>query len=134
MKMRIRSDVTGNDRERLIEHAPSSCNGLTFCVGCFTLAGDDILHWLERFGARRIFMIHMRDVQTYAQGRFADVRCGEGKVDLRAFVRKLSDLGYDGLICPEHVPRFEQDPYEEISTAWGLGYLEALFAEEGLKL
>ncbi len=122
------------DSEKLITLAPDACNGLTFCVGCFTLAGDDIRAWLERFGTQRIFMIHMRDVQTYAEGRFADVRYGEGKVDLRAFVRKLKDIGYDGLVCPEHVPRFEQDPFEEISTAWGLGYLKALFASEGIRL
>ncbi len=122
------------DTEKLIEHAPSACNGLTFCVGCFTLAGDDLRLWLERFGADRIFMVHMRDVRTFADGRFSDVRYGEGGVDLRTFVRKLKDIGYDGLICPEHVPRFEMDPYEEISTAWGLGYLKALFAEEGIDL
>lgn len=117
------------DMERLLSLAPSAANGLTFCTGCFQLAGDDLGLWIERFGRQRIFLVHMRDVRRRAGGGFDEVRFGEGEIDLKAVVKRLKAIGYDGLVCPEHLPRVAYDPYEEISTAWGMGYLRALLAD-----
>jgi hypothetical protein len=44
---------SAKDLERLIEGEPRPCHGLTFCAGCFTLAGDTLLDWLDRFGLAR---------------------------------------------------------------------------------
>jgi sugar phosphate isomerase/epimerase len=116
------------DLQKLIEVAPRPCSGLTFCVGCFRIAGNDLMEWLDRFGPERVFMVHMRDVRFPPGGGFEDVRYGEGVIDLPGIAARLTDIGFTGLVCPEHVPRFPGDPFEELSTAWGLGYLRALFA------
>lgn len=117
------------DMERLLSLAPSAANGLTFCTGCFQLAGDDLGLWIERFGKEKVFLVHMRDVRRRADGGFDEVRFGEGEIDLKAVVKRLRAIGYDGLVCPEHLPRVAYDPYEEISTAWGMGYVRALLAD-----
>jgi len=116
--------------ERLLSLAPSPANGITFCTGCLQLAGDDLGGWVERFGTERIFFVHMRDVRARPDGGFDEVRFGEGEVALGTVVERLRAIGYDGPICPEHIPRVAYDPHEEISTAWGLGYLRALLAND----
>jgi D-mannonate dehydratase len=117
------------DIEKLIAVAPRPCSGLTFCVGCFSIAGNDLLEWLDRFGTERVFMVHVRDVRVPAGGGFEDVRYGEGVIDLPRIAQRLMDLRYAGLVCPEHVPQFPGDPFEELSTAWGLGFVRGLFAQ-----
>jgi len=117
------------DMERLLSLAPSESNGVTFCTGCYQIAGDDLCGWVERFGKERIFLVHARDVRRQASGGFEDCRYGEGEVDLKAVVSRLKAIGYRGLVCPEHLPRLAHDQFDEISTAWGLGYLRALLAD-----
>jgi len=117
------------EMERLLSLAPSAANGLTFCTGCYQLAGDDLSRWIGRFGRERILMVHMRDVRRRAGGGFDEVLFGEGEVDLKAVVKRLKEINYQGLICPEHLPRVAYDPFDEIPTAWGMGYLRALLAD-----
>jgi len=122
------------DMEKLIAISPRPCNGVTFCVGCFSIAGNDLMEWLDRFGAERVFMVHMRDVRFPPGGGFEDVRFGEGVIDLPRIAARLTDIGFAGLVCPEHVPRFPGDPCEELSTAWALGYLRGLFTRAAARV
>ena len=116
---------------RVLEAVPSEYNGVTFCTGCYQLAGDDLYQTIRRFGAR-ISFVHARDVIRRPDG-FEEVLFGQGEVDIFGVLKQLQHIGYDGLVCPEHLPKIGYEPYEDISTAWGLGYLvSAMSALEGV--
>lgn len=106
---------------RLIKAVPSDYNGVTFCMGCYQLAGDDIYEAIRRFG-KKIFFVHTRDVIRKPDG-FDEVIFGKGEVDIFRALRELRDINYEGLVCPEHLPKIRYEPYEEIITAWAVGYL-----------
>ena len=71
---------------------------------------------------------YMRDVRLPTGSGFEDVRFGDGVIDLPRIAARLTELKFGGLVCPEHTPKFPGDQFEELSTAWGLGYLRGLFA------
>ncbi|MDY6914352.1 MAG: mannonate dehydratase [Planctomycetota bacterium] len=106
---------------RLLEAVPSDYNGVTFCPGCHKLAGDDIyeaIHQLEE----KIFFAHARDVMR-EHDTFKDVIFDSGEVDMLRVLRQLQQIGYEGLVCPEHLPKVKYEPHDEITSAWSLGYL-----------
>ena len=50
--------------QRVLDLAPSECNGITMCQGNFTLMTDDLPSVIRHFGKQgRIFFVHFRDVQ-----------------------------------------------------------------------
>ena len=102
---------------------PSAYNGFTFCMGCYQLAGDNLYDIIHQLG-EKIFFVHARDVIRKPNG-FDETSFGKGEVDIIGVLRSLRDSGYQGLVCPEHLPRVDYDPYDEIASAWGLGYLAA---------
>jgi len=106
---------------RLLEAVPSDYNGVTFCTGCYQLAGDNIYDSIRRFGGK-IFFVHARDVIRKPDG-FDEVIFGRGEVDIFRILKQLQHISYQGLVCPEHLPKIDYEPYEEITIAWGLGYL-----------
>src|SRR5580658_1073530 len=46
----------------------------------------------------------------------------KGSVDMAACVRAYRQAGYDGVLCPDHVPFFDVDPGRERFFALCLGY------------
>ena len=96
---------------------------MTLCTGCLQLAGDDLGHCIRSLG-QKVFLVHARDVARSPDG-FAEVIYGKGEVDLLRVLGELRRAGYDGLVCPEHLPTIGHDPHEEIPIAWALGYLTA---------
>ena len=107
--------------KRLLDSVPSDFNGATLCLGCHQLAGDDIPRVIRSLG-RKIFFVHARNV---ARGGFEDTAFHKGQVDVIRALRQLKDAGYEGLVCPEHLPLMTYEPHDEIGSAWGLGYLVA---------
>jgi len=114
---------TFDEMQRLLDAADSDNHGVTFCTGCYQLAGDDLVECIRGFG-KKIFLVHARDVAGKPDG-FDEVMYGQGEVNLERVLKELQAIGYEGLVCPEHLPKVAYEPYEEISTAWGLGYLSA---------
>jgi mannonate dehydratase len=45
---------------------------------------------------------------------------------MAACVRAYRQVGYDGVLCPDHVPFFDVDPGRERFFALCLGYTKAL--------
>jgi len=114
---------TYDQMQRLLQSVPSDYNGVTFCTGCYGLAGDDLPRCIRSFG-KKIFLVHARDVVRKPDG-FAEVMYDQGEVDLFEVLRELREAGYSGLVCPEHLPKVAHDLYEETPIAWALGYLTA---------
>ncbi len=117
--------------KRLIEIAPSPYHGLNFCQGTVAemLADprNEVPDVIRYFGERdKIFMVHFRNIRGgYLD--FEEVFPDEGDVDMYQCIKLYRDLGYQGMVLPDHVP------HSDVDTAWGhrqrsfcLGYTRAL--------
>lgn len=113
--------------ERLIAEVPSQYNGISLCMGVLHLAGENVVHAVKKFGGK-IFFVHVRDVVGRGDD-FKEVFPGDGEAKIPDVISALRDIGYDGLLCPEHYPKVIDEPYMgERSTAMCVGYLKGLLA------
>jgi mannonate dehydratase len=116
---------------RFIGLSPASkSHGFNFCQGTIAEMSTDptatVLEAIRAFGPdRRIFMVHFRNIR----GRYLDFREAmpdEGTVDMPACIRAYRAVGYEGILCPDHVPLSDVDPERERFFAFCLGYTQAL--------
>ena len=64
---------------------------------------------IRYFGAHnKIFYVHMRDVQGCVPN-FQECFLGEGNFDPVEAIRALKEVGFDGFIIDDHVPRMIDD-------------------------
>jgi mannonate dehydratase len=122
----------GREFRSLFEAVPAPENGALFCFGCIHMAGDDVIE-LMRPLRDRIFFVHVRDVRMdhrpWQPGtNTEEVFPGDGDVRPDRCLRALHALGYDGPICPDHLPVVDPERKQEISTAWAVGYLKSQLA------
>ena len=116
---------------RFIALAPESpYHGFNFCQGTIAEMSSEptatVLQAIREFGPqRRIFMVHFRNIK----GGYLDFREAmpdEGSVDMPACIRAYREVGYDGILCPDHVPLSDVDPGRERLFSFCLGYTQAL--------
>jgi mannonate dehydratase len=116
---------------RFIALAPESrSHGFNFCQGTIAEMSTDptatVLQAIREFGPQeRIFMVHFRNIN----GGYLDFREAmpdEGSVDMAACIRAYREVGYQGILCPDHVPLSDVDPGRERFFAFCLGYTQAL--------
>ena len=115
--------------ERLLELVPSPMNGITLCQGNFTLMTDDLPAVIRKF-ADKIFFVHMRDVAGVPE-KFQETFHDAGKTDMVACMRAYRDIGYDGVLRPDHVPTMAGDDnenagYSAIGRLFAIGYLKGI--------
>jgi len=116
--------------KRFVEIHASPYHGLNFCQGTISEMLDDpgreIFDVIRYFGARKkIFNVHFRNIQ----GRFLDFRetfIDDGDVDMLAALRVYKEVGYDGMLMPDHVPRIAGDAGGAQAFAYTFGYIKAL--------
>jgi mannonate dehydratase len=117
--------------KRYIALAPESrSHGFNFCQGTIAEMSphptEMVLEAIRTFGPQqRIFMVHFRNIK----GGYLDFREAmpdEGSVDMPACIRAYREVGYDGILCPDHVPLSDVDPGRERLFAFCLGYTQAL--------
>jgi mannonate dehydratase len=48
----------------------------------------------------------------------------DGYGDMRAIMRTLQEVGFNGVIIPDHIPKMADDP--RLGTAFTIGYMKAL--------
>jgi len=113
--------------ERALEIAGSPNVGLCFCVGTWAEGGDqlglDIAGMIERFGRRgRIFKVHFRNVDR-PMPVFRETMVDDGYVDMHAVMTSLRDVGFDGVLIPDHVPG---DGADKTNAAYTIGYMRAV--------
>ena len=116
--------------KRFIDISPSRYHGLNFCQG--TVAemlekpGAEIYDVIRYFGSRgKIFNVHFRNIKggfLNFQETFPD----DGDVDMLKALRVYKEVGYDGMIMPDHVPRIEGDTGGQQAFAFAFGYIQAL--------
>lgn len=116
---------------RFLDLAPGSpVRGLNFCQGTIAEMSRDplpyILDAIKEFGGRRrIFMVHFRNIKG-GYLNFHECFPDEGTVDMAVCIRAYREVGYRGILCPDHVPISDLDPARERFFAFALGYTKAL--------
>jgi mannonate dehydratase len=115
---------------RLVETVPSKYHGLNFCQG--TVAemlerpGQEIYDVIRYFGTRgKIFNVHFRNIKGGLLD-FQETFPDEGDVDMLKALRVYKEVGYDGMIMPDHVPEMEGDAGRARAFAYAFGYIQGL--------
>lgn len=110
----------------------SRYHGLNFCQG--TVAemlkkpGAEIFDVIRYFGSRgKIFNVHFRNIRGGFLN-FQETFIDDGDVDMLKAMRVYKEVGYDGMIMPDHVPRISEDPRGLQAFAFTFGYIKALIA------
>ena len=117
--------------QRLIDLVPSEVNGVTLCQGNFALMTDDLPSVIRHFGQqKRIHFVHMRDVRGTADN-FVETFHDEGPTDLLACLRAYQEIGFDGVLRPDHVPTLEGESndnpgYAAMGRLFAIGYIKGL--------
>ncbi len=117
--------------QRLLDLVPSPVNGIALCQGNFTLMTDDLPSAIRHFGKqKKIFFVHFRDVRGTPE-KFIEVFHDEGKTDMAACIRAYRDVGFEGVLRPDHVPTMEGDSnqapgYSSIGRLFAIGYVKGL--------
>jgi mannonate dehydratase len=117
--------------KKFVSIKESPYHGLNFCQG--TVAeqlekpGEQIYDVIRYFGARKkIFNVHFRNIE----GGFLNFRetfIDNGSVDMLKAIRVYKDVGYDGMLMPDHVPQIEGVDRQQ-GFAFAFGYIKALIA------
>lgn len=117
--------------QRLIDLVPSPVNGITLCQGNFTLMTDDLPSVIRHFGEQdKIFFVHLRDVKGTPE-QFEETFHDDGKTDMLACLEAYRDIGFDGVLRPDHVPTMEGDSnehagYSSLGRLFAIGYIKGL--------
>ncbi len=109
----------------------SPYHGLNFCQGTVSeqleKPGEQIFDVIRYFGTRgKIFSVHFRNIE----GGFLDFResfIDNGSVDMLKAMRVYKEIGYDGMMMPDHVPRIEGVD-AMTGFVFAFGYIKALIA------
>src|SRR3989449_11425009 len=118
--------------KRFVSINSSPYHGLNFCQGTVSemleKPGEQIFDVIRYFGARkRIFNVHFRNIR----GRFLDFRetfIDDGDVDMLKALRVYKEVGFDGMMMPDHVPSISGDAGGAQAFAYTFGYIKALIA------
>jgi mannonate dehydratase len=118
--------------KRFVAIAESPYHGLNFCQGTVSemleKPGEQIFDVIRYFGGRKkIFNVHFRNIA----GGFLDFRetfIDDGDVDMLRAMRVYKEIGYDGMMMPDHVPSIEGDTGNLQGFAFAFGYIKALIA------
>jgi mannonate dehydratase len=125
---RVLGSVAG--LKRFVDINPSPYHGLNFCQGTVSemlkKPGQEIYDVIRYFGSRgKIFNVHFRNIRggfLNFQETFPD----DGDVYLIRAMRVYKEVGYDGMLMPDHVPRIEGDQGGRQAFAFCFGYIRAL--------
>jgi mannonate dehydratase len=117
--------------QRLLELVPSPMNGITLCQGNFSLITDDLPGVIRHFGRQqKIFFVHFRDVAGDVTS-FTETWHDDGPTDLLGCLEAYRDVGFEGVLRPDHVPTLatetnERPGYSVLGRLFAVGYIRGL--------
>jgi mannonate dehydratase len=113
--------------QRLLDRFPSPAVGLEFCLGTLAeMEDDDLYRTIEQYVAqKRVAYIHFRNVRGKVP-YYKEVFIDEGDIDMRRVIRILKDLGYEGILIPDHTPQMTCAAPWHAGMAYAMGYMKAL--------
>lgn len=126
--VRVLGTVDGLKRFVSIHENPY--HGLNFCQGTVSEMlqdpGREIFDVIRYFGTRqKIFNVHFRNIRG-RRDEFVEVYPDEGDVDFVQAIKVYKEIGYSGMLMPDHVPQAPDDPAGLQSFAYCYGYIRAL--------
>lgn len=115
--------------QRLLDLVPSPANTITLCQGNFTLMTKDLPGVIRSFGPA-ISFVHFRDVKGVPE-RFEETWHDAGQTDMLACMKAYRDIGFEGVLRPDHVPTVEGDSnenagYSSFGRLYAIGYIRGL--------
>lgn len=116
--------------KRFAQLYDSSHHGFLLCLGSVAEGLKDpktemlpIIKWVgER---NQIFSVHLRNIKG-GWNNFMEVYPDNGDMDFLEIIRVLRDVGYSGMVCPDHVPHHEDPASSLQGFAFAYGYIKAL--------
>jgi mannonate dehydratase len=117
--------------QKLVDLVPSPSNGITFCQGNFALMTDDQPAAIRYFGKQgKIHFVHFRDVAGNVE-KYEETFHDIGPTDMMACMRAYRDIGFEGVLRPDHVPTMAGDSndhpgYSSIGRLFAVGYITGL--------
>jgi len=118
--------------KRFVSIVDSPYHGLNFCQGTVSemleKPAEEIYDVIRWFGTRgKIFNVHFRNIRGGFLN-FQETFIDDGDVDMLKAMRVYKDVGFDGMMMPDHVPKIEGDNGDAQGFAFALGYIKALIA------
>jgi len=118
--------------KRFVSIQENPYHGLNFCQGSVSEMlqnpGQEIFDVIRYFGSRgKIFNVHFRNIRggfLNFQESFID----DGAVDMLQAMRVYKEVGFDGMMMPDHVPKIQGDANGYQAFAFTFGYIKALIA------
>jgi mannonate dehydratase len=116
--------------KRFVQTSSSPYHGLNFCQGTISEMLDhpgreifDVIRW---FGSRgKIFNVHFRNIKG-GYLNFRETFPDNGDVDMIRALHTYREVGYNGMVMPDHVPGIEGDAGGAQAFAYCFGYIQAL--------
>ena len=123
--------------QRVLDIVPSRANSLEFCLGSLQeMREGNVLDSIAKYGLQgRIAYVHFRNVRGKVP-HYQEVFVDEGDLDMLGAIQALRDVGYDGMIIPDHTPEMSCDAPWHAGMAYALGYMRAALqaSERGIRL
>lgn len=113
------SDLAG--LKKLIALIDSPANTVFFDTGVTTEMGEDAVSAIRYFGGcDRIGVVHFRNVRVEVpRFKYVETFHDNGDCDMFACLRALFEVGYCGVIYPDHTPYLSDDT-EDTRAGWAL--------------
>lgn len=115
--------------KRAMDAVPSDNHGLEFCLGTWSEMDieADLQEVIRYFGERGdITYVHFRDVAGTVPN-FEEVFIDEGNYDEYDILRTLYEVGFDGVLIPDHVPRLvNESKWRPQGRGYTLGYIKGM--------
>jgi len=112
--------------QRVLDLVPSDANALEFCLGSLEeMREGDVYESIADYGRQgKIAYVHFRNVRgkvPFYQEVFVD----EGDLDMIRVIQSLRDVGYNGVLIPDHTPEMTCGSPWHAGMAYALGYMRA---------
>lgn len=116
--------------KRFAQLYDSEYHGFNLCLGS-TAEGlkdpkTEILPIIKWVGERnQIFNIHLRNI-VGGWNNFQEVYPDNGDMDFVKVIRALQEVGYSGMVMPDHIPQHDDPASGLQGHAFAFGYIKAL--------
>lgn len=121
-----------SDLKKILSIVDSKYNGITLCTGSLGADPNNDMVEIIREVGHRINFVHFRNVLFMGERKFKESAhlSTEGSLDMYAIMKALVDVGFDGVIRPDHGRtvwgEVAMPGYGLYDRAMGITYLQGL--------